>query len=93
MSLLIGRAWPGGGYAIVAGDQAWREGVLAITRVAATPPLDWQLVRVDLWQLYHEHPVRIQSLNLAATGGGFAVDQILLARTERDLSRVVTGRP
>jgi outer membrane protein assembly factor BamB len=83
MSLLIGRAWPGGGYAIVAGDQGWSEGVLATERVAISPPLDWQVVLVDLWRLYHEKPVRIQSLNLAATGGGLAVDQILLAQSER----------
>ncbi len=59
MSLLIGRAWPEGGYAFEAGAQPWHEGVLVNKRIAEDPPRDWQVVRVDLWDLYR-HPVRIQ---------------------------------
>jgi hypothetical protein len=87
MSLLLGKAWPGGGYAFVAGTQAWREGVLATKRIAATPPANWQVVRADLWALY-AHPVRIQELSLASSGGGAAFDQIVLARAEADLDRM-----
>jgi hypothetical protein len=93
MSLLVGRAWPGGGYALVAGEQAWTEGALATKKVAMSPPRDWQLVRVDLWQMYHAKSVRIQALGLATTGGGVAVDQVLLGRTEDDLVRTARRRP
>jgi hypothetical protein len=92
MSLLIGKPWPGGGYAFVAGTQAWREGVLASKQIAATPPAGWQVVRADLWALYG-HPVRIQEMSLAATGGGAAFDQIVLGRTEADLDRVTKAVP
>jgi outer membrane protein assembly factor BamB len=84
MALLLGRAWPGGGYSLVAGKAAWPEGVLAARQVADRPPADWQVVRVDLWELYRK-PVRVQALSLLAVGGGAAFDQILLARTAEDL--------
>jgi hypothetical protein len=87
MSLLIGKPWPSGGYAFVAGTQAWPEGVLATQNVAAAPPQAWQVVRADLWSLYR-HPLRIQEIGLAATGGGAAFDQIVLGRTQADLDRV-----
>lgn len=92
MSLLLGKPWPGGGYAFEAGTQAWREGVLATKSVAAAPPQAWQVVRADLWSLYR-HPLRIQEMSLAATGGGAAFDQIVLGRTETDLDRVARAPP
>jgi hypothetical protein len=86
MSLLIGGAWPEGGYALDAGAQPWPEGVLADKKVAEAPPPDWQVVRVDLWDLYR-HPLRVRALCLAASGGGAAFDRILLGRTKEDLER------
>jgi len=93
ISLLIGRPWPEGGYALVAGSQSWPQGVLVSKNVAAIAPREWQVVRVDLWTSFHEKPVRIQALNLAATGGGAAFDQILLGRTEQELTRVPRSTP
>jgi outer membrane protein assembly factor BamB len=87
MALLIGRSWPGGGINFVAGRHDWGQGVLATKRVADKPPSDWQVVRVDLWELARQ-PLRIQCLSLAAVGGGAAFDQILLGRTEADLLKV-----
>ena len=51
MSLLLGRAWPGGGVAVVAGKYAWKEGVIATRQASDRPPAEWQVVRVDLWAL------------------------------------------
>ncbi len=87
MSLLVGRAWPGGGVAVVAGMYDWKEGVLATKQVAGRPPPEWQRVRVDLWAL-SKQPLRVQALGLAAAGGGAFFDQLLLGRTEADLDRV-----
>jgi len=87
MSLLIGKAWPGGGFKIVAGAVPGTEGILAAKTVAAAPPADWQVVRVDLWALYHTKSVSLQSLGLTAIGGGAAFDQLLLGRSEDDLER------
>ena len=90
MSLLIGRTWPEGGYAFEAGAQPWPRGRAGQQEVAEDPPRDWQVVRVDLWDLYR-HPVRIRALNLAASGGGAAFDRILLGRTKEDLDRAPTA--
>jgi len=87
MALLIGGPWPSGGYNIVAGNQHWNEGVLAEKQITATPPQQWQVVRVDLWDLYQK-PMRIQSMSLIAVGGGAAFDQIVLGRDEGDLPGV-----
>ena len=84
MALLIGRNFPGGGYNFVAGTHDWGQGVIAQKIVTATPPADWQVVRVDLWTMYQQ-PMRLQCLQLAAVGGGAAFDQIVLGRTEGDL--------
>jgi outer membrane protein assembly factor BamB len=51
---------------------------------ADTPPAEWQVVRVDLWDVFRK-PVRIHGLRLGSTGGAAAFDQILLGRTEKDL--------
>jgi outer membrane protein assembly factor BamB len=53
-------------------------------KVADAPPRDWQVVRVDLWEVFKK-PVRIQSLALGSRGGAAAFDQIVLGRTEKDL--------
>jgi hypothetical protein len=87
MSLLLGRAWPGGGFNIVAGDYDWREGVIATKRAVERPPAEWQVVRVDLWELSRK-AVRVQALGLGAKGGGAAFDQVLLGRTPEDFDRV-----
>ena len=87
MSLLLGRAWPGGGAAVVAGKYDWKEGVLVTKQTADRPPTDWQIVRIDLWALTKQ-PLRIQSIGLAAAGDGASFDQILLGRTLAELERV-----
>src|SRR5262249_22954908 len=91
MALLVGPAWPGGGVNVVAGRYDWREGVIATKQAVEKPPADWEVVRVDLWQLARK-PLRIQALGLAAVGGGAAFDQLLLGRTPEDLDRVKPGR-
>ena len=90
MSLLIGRAWPTGAFAFEAGAQTWPEGVLVNKKIAQDPPREWQVVSVDLWALY-PHPVCVQALGLAASGGGAAFDRILLGRTKEDLDRAATA--
>jgi outer membrane protein assembly factor BamB len=93
MSLWVGDAWPGAGYAIVAGDPGPRPGAVATWKDPSAPPADWAKVRVDLWSLYHAKAIPIRALELAAVGGGALFDQILLARTEADLDRVPRTRP
>ena len=84
MALLLGGPWPSGGADFVAGKHDWGQGVLATKQVDAVPPLQWEVVRVDLWALLGK-PLRIQCMNLAAVGGGAAFDQLVLGRTEGDL--------
>jgi hypothetical protein len=54
-----------------------------LQKVADSPPRDWQIVRVDLWELLKK-PTRIRALRLATIGGPGAFDQILLGRTPDD---------
>ncbi len=72
-----------GGVALCAGQETEFEGA-AVKRLADSPPRDWQVVRVDLWELF-KRPTRIGSLSLGARGGPAAFDRIRLARTEQDL--------
>jgi hypothetical protein len=87
MGLLLGRAWPGGGVAVLVGDAKWKEGVLAEHRVAGRPPQEWEEVTIDLWAASKGKPPRIQALSLQANGGGALFDRIVLARTESDLPK------
>jgi hypothetical protein len=88
MGLLLGRAWPGGGVAVVAGDARWKEGVIVEHKIDGKLPTEWTNVRVDLWALTKGKPPRIQALSLMATGGGAQFDQIVLGRTTADLDKV-----
>jgi outer membrane protein assembly factor BamB len=88
IGLLLGRAWPGGGVAVLAGDAKWKEGVIAEHKVDGKLPTEWTTVRVDLWALTKGKPPRIQALSLMATGGGALFDQIVLGRTTADLDKV-----
>ena len=88
MALLLGRPWPGGGVNFVAGEHKWGQGVIAEKKVTGTPPLEWQVVRVDLWDVLQGKPLRIQNLNLAAVGGAALFDQIVLGRSEGDLPAI-----
>src|SRR5262249_54957027 len=88
MSLLLGRAWPGGGVAVVVGDAKWREGAMVEHRVEGKPPGEWTTVRVDLWALTKGKPPRVQALSLMAVGGGAVFDQVVLGRTPEDLDRI-----
>jgi len=85
LGLLIGRNFPAGGYAFTCGDLTIREGAVATKQIAGPVPTDWQVVQVDLWELFHKQPMRIQSLALHSLTGGAAFDQIFLARNEKDL--------
>jgi hypothetical protein len=91
LSLLVGRAWPGGGVSVQAGDFSWKEGVIATKPFADRPPADWQVVRVDLWALAKQ-PFRIQSIALGASGDGALFDQVLLGRTEAELDQAKAGK-
>jgi outer membrane protein assembly factor BamB len=53
-------------------------------KIADQPPIDWKVVRVDLWEVFGKS-VRIRGLRLGSSGGPAAYDQILLGRTEADL--------
>jgi hypothetical protein len=66
-----------------AGQHNPEEGTVA-KQVVDTPPADWQVVRVDLWELLQK-PTRIRGLRFATIGGPAAFDQILLGRTPDDL--------
>lgn len=74
-----------GGYGFAAGEPTPSEGA-TIVKQADAPPLSWQVVRVDLWALAKK-PWSIRSLMLNVKGGGAAIDQIVLGRTEADLPR------
>lgn len=54
---------------------------------SAVPPQDWQLVRVDLWQLYNGKPPKIYAMSIAAQGGAALIDNILLARRQEDFPK------
>jgi outer membrane protein assembly factor BamB len=54
-------------------------------KVADKVPKEWTVVRVDLWDVFKK-PVRIRGMQLGAPGGSAAFDQVLLGRTEKDLS-------
>jgi len=88
MSLLAGRAWPGGGVAVSTGDAKWDQGVIAEQRLEGKPPTEWQTVRVDLWTVTKGQPPRIQALSLKSVGGGACFDQIVLGRSEADLPKL-----
>jgi hypothetical protein len=60
------------------------------TVIPLEPTDDWQLVRVDLWQLAKK-PLNVTQFWLAFNNGAGAVDQIVLGRTEADLGAVKTG--
>jgi hypothetical protein len=85
MSLLLGRAWPGGGVAVSVGDVKWNEGVIVEKRVEGAPPTQWREETVDLWAMTKGKPPRIQALSLHSKGGGALFDRIILGRTEADL--------
>jgi len=98
MAVLIGWQWASGLFAAVAGAPDYdglpdgRPGggsLLVAQKVADAPPADWQVVRVDLWKLKSAgeniKPGNIRCLGLVASGGGMAVDSILLGKNEADL--------
>ncbi len=60
---------------------------MVLRKIADAPPQDWQMVRVDLWEVFKK-PVRIRGLRLASREGPAAFDQILLGRSEKDLPPV-----
>jgi hypothetical protein len=55
-------------------------------KLGATPPTDWHVERVDLWELF-KAPTHIRGLRLSTVGGPAAFDQILLGRTVDDFPR------
>jgi outer membrane protein assembly factor BamB len=84
ISLVLGRAWPGGGVAVSVGDVKWTEGVLAEKRLPGKPPTQWREETIDLWEITKGKPPRIQALCLRAKGGGALFDRILLLRNPTD---------
>lgn len=81
ISLVLGRAWPGGGVAVTAGNVKWTEGVIAEKRLAGKPPLQWREETIDLWEATKGKPPRIQSLCVRASGSGALFDRIILTRS------------
>jgi outer membrane protein assembly factor BamB len=69
---------------LYAGQRAEGTAAGQLKKLADAPPADWQVVRVDLWELLKK-PVRIRGMRLASRGGSAAFDQILLGRTKEDL--------
>jgi outer membrane protein assembly factor BamB len=66
-----------------AGEFTPQDGMVA-RKIADAPPREWQVVRVDLWEVF-KTPVRIRGLRLATREGAAVFDQILLGRSEKDL--------
>jgi outer membrane protein assembly factor BamB len=66
-----------------AGENQPAEGALP-QKLADSPPRDWQVVRVDLWEILKK-PTHIRGLRLSAIGGPAGFDQILLGRAPEDL--------
>jgi outer membrane protein assembly factor BamB len=87
MSLLVGRAWPGGGVAVTVGDLKWTEGVIAEKRLPGPPPTEWREETIDLWEATRGKPPRIQSLCLRTQGGGALFDRIILTRSPAEPGR------
>jgi WD40 repeat protein len=77
---------------LLAGERPPGEVVANPRKVADSPPSQWKVVRVDLWEVFKK-PVRIRGLRLASTGGSAAFDQIVLGRTEKDLPAARKYRP
>jgi hypothetical protein len=73
-----------GGVLLHAGEALKVDGAVA-SKVAAAPPREWAVVRVDLWPLLKQ-PQRIRSLSLGVGGGAAEFDRIRLGRTEADLA-------
>lgn len=48
-------------------------------KVGESPPREWQVVRVDLWEVFRR-PTRLQALTLSCRGGGAAFDRMVLKR-------------
>ncbi len=70
-----------------AGQQSTTDGQFN-KKVADTPPTDWTVVRVDLWDAYAaktKGPVILRGMSLTTIGGAALFDQIVLGRTEADL--------
>jgi outer membrane protein assembly factor BamB len=84
LSLLVGRAWPGGGVAVTVGDLKWTEGMMAETRLPGKPPTEWREETIDLWEVTRGKPPRIQAMCLRAVGGGAMFDRVVLAREPTD---------
>ncbi len=93
VAVLFGWEWAKSVYGVVGGDPDYSGlpdgrspgGPLPPPHVVEPPTENWQVVRVDLWKLRQE-PFRINCLGFVATGGGAAFDQIVLGRTEADLT-------
>jgi outer membrane protein assembly factor BamB len=66
-----------------AGEFTPEDGMTA-RKIADAPPQEWQVVRVDLWEVF-KTPFRIRGLRLATRGGAAVFDQILLGQSEKDL--------
>lgn len=66
-----------------AGSFPKEDGILP-RKIGEAPPQAWETVRVDLWELYKK-PVRVRAMSMSCAGGAVAFDQILLARSEKDL--------
>ena len=81
MGVLLGRAWPGGGVAVLVGDAGWKEGVLATHKVDGKPPTEWREVTIDLWEATKGKPPRIQALSIMSAGGGAYFDKIVLLQS------------
>ena len=86
MSLLLGRAWPGGGVEVTIGDVKWTEGVVVEKSLTGKPPTEWREETIDLWETTKGKPPRIQALSLRDTGGGAMFDRIILTRNPPDKS-------
>jgi outer membrane protein assembly factor BamB len=60
-------------------------------KIADAVPQEWQVVRIDLWEVFKQ-PARVQALRLSCRGGGALFDQIVLGRTEDDLPKAEKPR-
>lgn len=74
-----------GGVVVHAGEPTKFELVAAVKQVAATPPTEWSVVTVDLWQAAGRD-FTVASMSLGTLGGAATFDRLLLGRAERDVT-------
>lgn len=86
MALAIGQPWDQSCVVVKVGEISVTAVVLGEYTVLGKPVADWTTVTVDLWAITNGNPPRIRCLYIKSDGDGALFDQLVLGRTEADLS-------